>query len=100
MYFHGTLAIDPSQMTNIELVKPTKAFGKMCYYMTLGLASEKEERETFTAVSILQEFNRAFSSLGITNILRLAKNDVDYYLDEVGREDDLKEAMAVFEQAA
>ena len=100
MFFHGTLSIDPSLMTDIELVKPTKAFGKMLYYMTLGSASEQEERETFTAVSILQKFNRAFLSLGITNVLRLAKDDVDYYLDQEGREDDLKEAMAGFEQSA
>ncbi|MEO2030304.1 MAG: hypothetical protein ABGZ23_30940 [Fuerstiella sp.] len=98
MYFHGTLSIDPSQMTDIELVKPTKAFGKMLHYMTLGLSSGEEERETFTAVGILQQFNRAFRSLGITNVLRLARDDEDYYLDQEGREDDLKQAMAAFHQ--
>lgn len=100
MYFHGTLSIDPSLMTDIDLVKPTKAFGKMLYYMKLGLASDQEERETFTSVSILQQFSRAFLSIGITNVLRLSKDDVDYYLDQEGRQDDLKEAMAGFEQSA
>ena len=57
------------------------------------------ERETFTAVSILQKFNRVFLSLGITNVLRLAKDDVDYYLDEEGREDDLKKALASFQRS-
>ena len=99
MYFHGTFSIDPSLMTNLELKKPTKAFGKMTYYMTLGLTSEKEEIETFTAVSILQQFSHTFLSMGITNVLRLAKDDVDYYLDQEGREDDLKDAMAAFEQS-
>lgn len=98
MYFQGTLSIDPSQMTVVESVRPTKAFGKMLHFMTLGLASEREERETFTAVSILQKLNRVFLSLGITNVVRLAKDDVDYYLDQEGKEDDLKEAMAAFEQ--
>jgi hypothetical protein len=98
MYFQGTLSIDPSHMTLIESVKPTKAFGKMLYFMSMGLASEREERETFTAVSILQKLNRVFVSLGITNVVRLAKDDVDYYLDREGKEDDLKEAMAAFEQ--
>lgn len=97
MYFHGTLSIDPSAITDIQIAKPTKAFGKMLHYLTAGLASEKEERETFTAVSILQQLNRAFHSLGIGNIVRLAKDDVDLYLDTAGREDDLKEAMATLD---
>jgi len=96
MYFHGTLSIDPSATTNIVLVKPTRAFGKMLHYMTLGTANEREEHETFTAVKILQQFNIAFRSIGITNVVRLAKDDIDYYLDEQGRENDLKEAMIAF----
>ncbi len=98
MYFHGTLSIDPSDITDIQFGKPTKAFGKMLYYLTAGLASEREERETFTAVSILQRLNQAFHSLGIGNIVRLAKDDADLYLDTEGREDDLKEAMATLSE--
>ncbi|MFK8111325.1 MAG: hypothetical protein AB8B91_03960 [Rubripirellula sp.] len=83
-------------MTHVAVAKPTKAFGKLLHFMTMGLGSEKEERETFTAVSVLQKFNRAFSSLGITDIVRLAKDEINYYLDEEGKEDDLKEAMDAF----
>ena len=98
MYFQGDLSIDPSEITQIDLVKPTKAFGKMLNFLTMGLATEKEERETFTAVSILQKLNLSFRSLGVTNIVRLAKDDVDFYLDEKGRTDDLKKAMESFEK--
>lgn len=100
MYLHGEISVDPSSLTSIELVKPSKAFGKMLHVLTLGLASEKEERETFTAVSVLQQFNQVFRSLGITNVVRLARDDVDFYLDEEGREDDLKEAMVAFVEGA
>ena len=36
MYFNGQLAIDPSQETLVEKVRPTKAFGRMLYYLTGG----------------------------------------------------------------
>ena len=98
MYFEGTLCIDPSQITEIAVKKPTKAFAKMLHVMTLGLSSEKEERETFTAVAILQSLNKVLRGAGITNIVRLAKNDEDMYLDREGKTDDLREAMQTFSQ--
>lgn len=96
MYFNGELSIDPSQLTVINRVKPTKAFGKLFYYLTAGTVSEKEEEETFTAISILQQINRALRTMGINNIVHLAKDDIDFYLDTEGREDDLKEMMEKF----
>jgi len=38
----------------------------------------------------------ALRSVGITNIVRLAKDDFDFYFDEQGRDNDLKEAMERF----
>ena len=96
MILSGTLTVDPSQLTNIERKKPTKVFGKLLYKLTLGTISEKEEVETFTAISILQEINRVFVAMGITNIVRIAKDGIDFYLDMEGKEDDLKEAMDNF----
>ncbi len=97
MFFKAVLTIDPSQMTNIQPIPPTRAFGKMLHFLTAGKTSEKEERETFTAVSILQQFNRAFRAQGIRNIVRLARDGTDFYLDQEGRPDDLKEALGNFE---
>ncbi len=96
MYFSGRLEIDPAEMTEFRRVKPTKAFGKLCYYLTAGLAGSKREVETFTAVSILQQLNMAMRSLGIDNIVRLAVDDVDIYLDTEGRSGDLQHAMESF----
>ncbi len=97
MYFSGHLSIDPSQVTEIERIKPTRAFRKFLHLLTAGGVSDEQENETFTAVSVLQGFNRAFRAAGITNIVRLAKDDIDFYFDEEGRDDDLKEAMEKFE---
>lgn len=97
MYFTGDLSIDPAHATKIESKKPSKVFGKLFYYLTAGSLSEKEEHETFTAVSILQQLNTVMRSLGINNIVRLSQDDHDFYLDESGREDDLQEAMEEFE---
>ena len=55
MYFSASLSVDPSQMTHIDKVKPTKAFKKILYYLTAGGLSDKEEVETFTAIAVLQQ---------------------------------------------
>ncbi|MFY0650956.1 MAG: hypothetical protein JXQ96_02935 [Cyclobacteriaceae bacterium] len=93
MYFSSKLTIDPSQVTKIEKVKPTKAFKRMMYMMTGGAVADKVEIETFAAVSILQQLYRVLVSSGINNIIRLAQDDIDFYLDTEGKEDDLKEAL-------
>ena len=97
MYLRGTLSIDPSQITEIAVKKPTRAFGKMLHFMTMGLVNEKEERETFTALAILQTMNVVLRARGISNIVRLSCDDVDFYLDEEGKTDDLKAALESFE---
>ena len=96
MYFSGKLSIDPSQVTHIDRVKPTKAFRKILYILTAGGVSDKEEVETFTAVSMLQQFNSVLRTMGVDNLVRLAKDDVNFYLDTEGKKDDLKEALDEF----
>ncbi len=93
MYFASEISFDPSSATQICRVKPSKAFARFFYYLTAGMAAERQEVETFTAVSILQQVNIALRGLGITNIVRLARDGVDFYFDEQGRPDDLAEAI-------
>ena len=93
MLLTAKLTIDPSEVTKIVKVKPTKVFGKILYRMTLGVISAKEEQETFGALSILQSINRALMNCGVNNIIRLAHDDKDFYLDLEGKKDDLKLAM-------
>ncbi|MGD9201918.1 MAG: hypothetical protein PVI26_10165 [Chitinispirillia bacterium] len=97
MYLSSTISVNPSQKTLIERTKPTKVFAKILSAMTAGLSSKKEEVETFTAVSILQELNRAFRSLKIMNIVRLSKDELNFYFDEEGKDDDLQEVMEEFD---
>ena len=97
MYLSSTISVNPSQKTLIERVKPTKVFAKILSVMTAGLSSKKEEVETFTAVSILQEMSRALRSLKIMNIVRLSKDGINFYFDEEGREDDLQKVMDEFD---
>jgi len=47
MYMNGFVDIDPSHLTEIRR-KPTKGFRRFAEILTLGVLSEKEERETFT----------------------------------------------------
>ncbi|MGB0430643.1 MAG: hypothetical protein ACPGLV_09230, partial [Bacteroidia bacterium] len=69
MYLEGKITIDPAQLTKIEKIKPQKAFKKMLFFLTSGAISDKEEHETFQAVSILQQLNMCFRNQGINNII-------------------------------
>ena len=97
MYFNGNISIDPAQLTKIEKVKPQKAFKRILYFLTAGTISDKEEHETFSAVSILQQVYTVFSSLQINNLVRLSHDDIDFYLDAEGKKDDLKEALDLYD---
>lgn len=97
MYFNARLSIDPSQLTKIEREEPNETFKKILHFITGGASSKKVERETFAAVSILQQLHRFFWEMEINNIIRLSHDDIDIYLDEQGRKDDLKEALDNYE---
>ena len=97
MYLEGIITIDPSQITQIKKIKPTKAFKKFLYHLTLGNISNKEEQETFTAVAILQQLNATFRSLHINNIIKISHDDIDFYHDKDGLENDLKQALDEYE---
>ena len=97
MYLENLITIDPSQLTSIEKVKPTKAFKKLLFSLTNGVISDKEERETFNAVAILQQINVTLRNLGINNIIKMAHDDIIFYLDEEGKVDDLKFAINKYE---
>ena len=96
MYLQGILTIDPAQLTYIDRVQPTNGFAKMAYFLTGGIAASKEERETFCAVTILQQINKVMRSVGVDNVVRLATDSVVFYEDTVGAENDLKDAMEAF----
>lgn len=96
MFLSASLSVDPSQLTKIQAIAPTKMFKKLLFILSSGNISEKEEVETLTALSILQQLNVALRSMGITNIVRLSKDEIDFYLDEEGKKDDLKETLEKF----
>ncbi len=96
MYFNAILEIDPSQITVFKKVKPTKLFGKLLDALSFGALTEKQEYETFTAISILQQINMGLRSINVKNVIRLSVDDYDFYLDEKGVDDDLEQAMFEF----
>jgi len=96
MFLSGTLSIDPSQLTLIRKARPQQLFKRLVYLLSAGLVSDEQEHETFTAISILQQLNLCLNDLGITNIIRLAKDDYDIYYDKAGLSDDIQAAMNAF----
>jgi len=87
MYMNAYVDIDPSHLTKIRR-KPTKGFRRFAEIVSLGLLSEKEEQETFTAIAILQEINVALRALNITDVVRFTKDDKIIYDDQDGRDTD------------
>ena len=96
MYFNGVLEIDPSQITVFKKVKPSKLFARFKDVLSFGSLTDKQELETFTAISILQQINMGLRSIDVKNVIRLAVDDYDFYLDENGMDDDLEQAMFEF----
>lgn len=87
MYWYGHMAIDPSHLTTVRR-KPTKGFRRFAELLSMGLLSEKEELQTFTALAILQDINRVFRSLEITDLVRFSKDDEILYEDKDSRDTD------------
>ena len=98
MYFSGNLEVDPSKLTKIEVVKPDKFFKKILHTLTGGATSEKQERETFSALAVMNQIYSSLKDRKINNIIRLSVNEHDFYLDTKGEKDDLDKA--VFEAEA
>ena len=93
MLFTGTVCIDPSEITKIRKVEPKAFFKRFLHTISQGKINDLIEEENFTAISILQQFNVVLKAMGITNIIRLAHNETDYFLDKQGNEDDLDLAL-------
>ena len=89
MIFIGSINVDPSEVTKIKKVKPNSLFKKFLNKLSLGKIKDTIEEENFTAFSILQQFHKVLSDLGIGNIIRLSHNKNDYYLYAIGDENDL-----------
>ena len=100
MYLQGVITIDPSQLTHLDRVKPTKGFARLGYLLTGGLGATQEERETFCAVTILQQINVVMRSLGIDNMVRLSKDELIIFEDNDGEEGDLQRALDTFSKSA
>ena len=93
MYMSATLSIDPTQLTQIRR-KPTKGFRRFAELLTANLISEKEEHETFTALSILQEINVALRSIHVSDVVTFSKDGNVLYDDKASSStDDMSAAI-------
>jgi uncharacterized membrane protein YgcG len=75
------MTIDPSHLTQLRR-KPTKGFRRFAELMTGNLISKREEHETFTALSIMQEINIALRSVGVTDVVKFTKDEQVLYEDQ------------------
>lgn len=87
MYLSGLISIDPSHLTQ-TCRRPTQGFRRFAEVLTAGLLAEKEERETFTALAILQEINLALREMSISDVVRFTKDGHVIYDDSDGQDND------------
>lgn len=93
MYLSATMTIDPSHLTQLRR-KPTKGFRRFAELMTGNLLSKREEHETFTALSIMQEINISLRSVGVTDVVKFTKDGEVLYEDaSSSNTDDLPTAI-------
>lgn len=87
MYLSATMTIDPNSLTQLRR-KPTKGFRRFAELLTANLLSKKEEHETFTAISIMQELNVVLRSIGVTDVVKFTKDDQVLYDDSESNDND------------
>ena len=99
MYLSATMTIDPSHLTQLRR-KPTKGFRRFAELLTGNLLSKREEHETFTALSIMQEINISLRSVGVTDVVKFTKDDEVLYEDQAStNSDDMPAAMDALTRA-
>lgn len=96
MYLESSLTFDPSATTELARMKPTGAFARLGWYLSLGRTGTLVEHEMFTAVAVMQQLHVAVRAIGVGDVVRVAVDDEDVYLDQEGRLDDLDAAMEGF----
>ncbi len=94
MYQSATITIDPRGVSQIRR-RPTKGFRRFAELLTCNLLSTKEEHETFTALSIMQEINVVLRSLGVTDVVKFSKDGTVLYEDVASAsKDDMEQAIS------
>ena len=94
MFYTTTIQIDPTQITQIKNVSTDSFFKSLLNLVSLGNKDTKYEQETFTAVSIMQQIKSGLTAAGIDNVIKLAVDNHDYYLDSDNQENDLEFAFS------
>ncbi len=87
MYLSATMTIDPSHLSQLRR-KPTKGFRRFAELLSGNLLSKREEHETFTALSIMQEINVSLRSIGVTDVVKFTKDDEVLYEDQASSDSD------------
>lgn len=77
---------------------PEHGMKKILSKITAGIYKELLERENFSLNDILAQIQLAFSNVGITDIVRLTKDNEDFYLDEINDPFDFKRVINDFKE--
>ncbi len=93
MYLSGVVRFEPSVGA---AAAPVEQLGGVAERLAAKLPIAEQAEATRGAVAVLQEVYLAVRSLGITNVVRLAKDEEVIYDDVEGRERDLKDALRAF----
>lgn len=90
MFFSSKIEIDPTQITQVSYSGKKSIIGQALQMLK---GASKEELETFTAISILEQIYDGLVALDLKNVIRLAVDDFDYFFDKDSVDDDLLQAV-------
>ncbi len=91
MYFSSKIEIDPTQVTVIKAINQSSVFQTL--FTGLIDNDKKYEQETFSAMTILDQIHQGLQELNIKNTIRLAVDNVNYFIDYNSEDDDLHKAI-------
>jgi hypothetical protein len=92
MYFSSKIEIDPTQITLIKAINQASVFQTL--FSSLIDENKKYEQETFSAITILDQIHDGLEELKINNTIRLAVDNINYFIDLNSEDDDLFKAIA------
>lgn len=96
MFLYNVIEFTPKKALLFPERRPGRMFKRFLQAVSLGSKSRDSVNEACAATLVLQHLYQGLATLGVTNIVRLACDDLDFYFDESGKDDDFHQALFQF----
>lgn len=98
MYFNANIEIDPKYAEKSVSFENSGLMNKILRLVGAGSGKNMVAKESYTALSVLQNIYNGLSDSGVSNLIWLTVDEMDYYIDELGEDDDLKKGVEIVKE--